>query len=141
MRVMAIVNPGSDEDVPDLATECSSVGGLLGLQLQKLLHHLAEYGATHMGLDVSDGDAEETQGRLLGRWQARLSRAAMWALMAGGVQLASGHGVQAADERSGWGSGLQPLTCVSRATCVVAAATGAVVVVSAPAGVAVAAAG
>jgi hypothetical protein len=89
------------------------------------------------GLTCRNGDAEETQGRLLGRWQARLSRAAMWALMAGGVQLASGHGVQAADERSGWGSGLQPLTCVSRATCVVAAATGAVVVVAPPAGVAV----
>jgi hypothetical protein len=73
MRVMAIVNPGSDEDVPDLAAECGSVGGLLGLQLQ--LQHLAEYGAAHKGLDVSEwgrgGDPGAPAGQVAGETVAR----------------------------------------------------------------------
>ncbi len=55
--------------------------GLLGPQLQKLMRHLAEYAATHRGLGVLDGDAEETKGRLLDRWQVHLSGAAVRPLM------------------------------------------------------------
>jgi hypothetical protein len=55
--------------------------GMLGPQLQKLLHQLAEYAASHRGLGVLDDNAEETKGRLLDRWQARLAGAAVRSLM------------------------------------------------------------
>jgi hypothetical protein len=55
--------------------------GMLGPQLQKLLHQLAEYAASHQGLGVLDDNAEETKGRLLDRWQARLAGGAVRSLM------------------------------------------------------------